>query len=122
MEKELKKNTIDLIFYYSEQKEQNENINNEDKFNSLNFMNRKPNRMSEIDNLKHKQIFIIESDKKGEYGEGFSFGEIALIKKTRRNATIKSADNTICLSISKNEYNEAMNEIESKKCSKFFPR
>ena len=69
--------------------------------------------------MRSKFNFIIENDdKKGEYGEGFSFGEIALIKKTRRNATIKSADNTICLSISKNEYNEAMNEIESKKLVK----
>ena len=69
--------------------------------------------------MKNKFNFFLEKDdKKGEYGEGFSFGEIALIKRTTRNATIKSIDNTICLSISKNDYIEAMKEIESKKLVK----
>ena len=69
--------------------------------------------------MKSKFNFYLENeDKKGEYGEGFSFGEIALIKKTTRNATVRAAENTICLSISKNEYNEAMKEIESKKLVK----
>ena len=69
--------------------------------------------------MKNKLSFYLEKeDKKGEYGEGFSFGEIALIKKTRRTATIKSIDSVICLSIAKNEYNEAMEEIERKKLEK----
>ena len=63
-------------------------------------------------------FYLEKDDKKGDYGEGFSFGEIALIKKTTRNATIRAIDNTICLSISKNEYNEAMKEFESKKLFK----
>ena len=66
---------------------------------------------------KFKFLFEVE-DKKGEYGEGFAFGDIALIKETRRNATIKSVDNTVLLSISKDDYNLAMKEIESKKLSK----
>ena len=69
--------------------------------------------------MKSKFNFWMENeDKKGEFGEGFSFGEIALIKKTTRNATVKSVENTVCLSISKNEYNEAMKEIEIKKLGK----
>ena len=79
--------------------------------------------INKIDNnssfMKNKLSFYLEKEeKKGEYGQGFSFGEIALIKKTTRNATIKSVDNVICLSITKNEYNEAMKEIESKKLAK----
>ena len=63
--------------------------------------------------------FLIEvEDKKGEYGEGFSFGEIALIKQTTRNATIKSVDHTVLLSITKDDYNLAIKEIETKKLSK----
>ena len=69
--------------------------------------------------MKSKFNFWMENeDKKGEFGEGFSFGEIALIKKTTRNATVKAVENTICLSISKNEYNEAMKEVEIKKLGK----
>ena len=68
--------------------------------------------------MRNKYNFLIEvEEKKGEYGEGFSFGEIALIKKTTRNATIRSIDNTIVLSIAKDDYNLAMKEIDSKKLS-----
>ena len=65
--------------------------------------------------------FYFEYDEKlGEYGEGYSFGEIALIKKTTRNATIKSIDKVICLSISKNDYDEALEEFQNKKMNKDF--
>jgi len=63
-------------------------------------------------------FFVERDDKKGEYGAGFSFGEIALIKKTTRNATIKSVENSILLSINKNDYNIIMKEIEIKKLGK----
>ena len=66
--------------------------------------------------MRSKFVFTLENDdKKGEYGEGYTFGEIALMKRTKRTANIKSVDNVTCLSITKNEYNEAMKEIESKK-------
>ena len=69
--------------------------------------------------MRNEFNFLMEvEDRKGEYGEGFSFGEIALLKKTTRNATIRSVDNTICLSIAKDDYNLAMKEIETKKLSK----
>ena len=69
--------------------------------------------------MRSKFVFTLENDdKKGEYGEGYTFGEIALMKRTKRTANIKSVDNVTCLSITKNEYNEAMKEIESKKLVK----
>ena len=63
-------------------------------------------------------FFVERDDKKGEYGAGFSFGEIALIKKTTRNATIKSVENSTLLSINKHDYNIVMKEIEIKKLGK----
>ena len=69
--------------------------------------------------MKSKFNFCLENEeKKGEYGEGFSFGEIALIKKTTRNATIKAVENTFCLSISKDDYNEVVREIDTNKLLK----
>ena len=90
------------------------------KNSGINFDNIDLNKVDGGANfMKNKINFILEiDDKKGEYGQGYSFGEIALIKKITRTATIKSSDNTICLSISKTEYNEAMKEIESKKLAK----
>lgn len=41
--------------------------------------------------MQREMEFVIEEEEKlGEFGPGFSFGEIALIKKTTRNATIKA--------------------------------
>ena len=69
--------------------------------------------------MKEKQNFILEEDeKKGDFGEGFSFGEIALIHKTKRNATIKAKEDSLLLMIEKNDYMKAMKEIEAKKLCK----
>ena len=59
-----------------------------------------------------------DEEKMGEYGEGFSFGDIALIKKTVRNATIKAKENCILLTIDKNDYNKAILEFQKKKLSR----
>ena len=49
------------------------------------------NALIDYNYMKYKQVFIMEEEEKlGEFGEGFSFGDIALIKKTVRNATIKA--------------------------------
>ena len=102
------------------------------EINSKNSQNSKPSNRSglsgsiqsassksEIDKLKYKQIFLIEDEEKmGEYGEGFSFGDIALIKKTVRNATIKAKEDCILLTIEKNDYNKAILEFQRKKLSK----
>ena len=81
------------------------------------------NEISKIDPYsafmrKKFNFFVERDDKKGEYGAGFSFGEISLIKKTTRNATIKSVENSILLSINKNDYNIVMKETEIKKLGK----
>ena len=69
--------------------------------------------------MKYKQVFIMEEEEKlGEFGEGFSFGDIALIKKTVRNATIKAKENCILLTIDKDDYNKALLEFQKKKLSK----
>ena len=68
---------------------------------------------------KHKQIFIIENEEKmGEYGEGFSFGDISLIKNTVRNATIKAKEDCILLTFEKNDTNKTMFDYQKKKLSR----
>ena len=69
--------------------------------------------------MKYKQLFIMEKEEKlAEFGEGFSFGDIALLKKTVRNATIKAKEDCILLTIEKNDYNKALLEFQKKKLSK----
>ena len=92
------------------------------KNKGFNFDNININEIDPNSNeMKVKYNFYLENEEKlGEYGEGYSFGEIALIKKTTRNATIKAIDDVICLSISKNEYDDAIEEFQSKKLTKDF--
>ena len=73
----------------------------------------KPNYMF----IKTK-IFLEKMEKLGEFGEGFSFGEMALIRKTTRNATIKTIKKSYLLSIGKKDYNNAIKELQEKKLSK----
>ena len=73
----------------------------------------------EFEQIKYKQIFFMEEDeKKGEYGEGFAFGDIALIKKSARNATIKAKDQCLLLTIGKDDYTKAILEFQKRKLSK----
>ena len=96
---------FDLISNEKEKKNINEIINEQKK-----------KTLIDINLLKDKQIFIMEDEEKlGEYGEGFSFGDIALIQNTARNATIKAKINCVLLSIEKNEYNKAILEYQKKK-------
>ena len=63
-----------------------------------------------------KKIFILEEDKKlAEFGGGFAFGEMALIKREPRNATIIALDNCKLVSIDKIDYNKIIREIEEKR-------
>ena len=74
---------------------------------------------SSLNIMKYRQVFIMEEDEKlGEFGEGFSFGDIALIKRTVRNATIKAKENCILLTIEKDDYNKALLEFQRKKLVK----
>ena len=61
------------------------------------------------------KIFLEELEKIGEFGEGFSFGEMALLKKTTRNATIVTTQNCKLLTIEKKDYNNAIKELQEKK-------
>ena len=68
--------------------------------------------------MSYKQSFIMEEDEKmGEYGEGLSFGDIALIKKSVRNATIKAKENCVLLTIGKDDYTKAIMEFQKRKLS-----
>ena len=72
-----------------------------------------------IELMRKKQNFYIETEKKmGEYGEGFSFGEIAMLQKTVRNATIKSVDGTVLCAILNEDYNRAIKECQEKRLLK----
>ena len=96
-------------------------IKNKNKtfFESLNDKNDKNIDSSLVNYMKYKQVFIMEEEEKlGEFKEGFSFGDIALIKKSARNATIKAKENCVLLTIEKDDYNKALLEFQKKKLSK----
>ena len=63
--------------------------------------------------------FIMEENEKlGEFTNGFTFGEIALIKKSKRNATIIAIKNSALLSIEKYDYNNVIRRLEEKRLEK----
>ena len=64
------------------------------------------------------KFFVEEYEKLGEFQKGFAFGEIALIKKTKRNATIIAVDDCKLVSINKSDYNKIMKELELKRLEK----
>ena len=64
------------------------------------------------------EVFVEEDEKLGEFDDGFAFGEIALIKKTTRNATIKSKNYCKLATINKSDYNKVMRELEEKRLEK----
>ena len=74
------------------------------------------NLSSEHELMKQEYYFIIEEEElMGIFNSGFAFGEIALIKKTTRNATIKAKEKSICVSLDKNDYNKIIGELEEKR-------
>ena len=63
--------------------------------------------------------FIIEEEEKlGEFSSGFTFGEMALIKKTKRNATVIALNPSTLLSIEKYDYNNVIRRLEEKRLEK----
>ena len=106
--------------------------NDEDKYYRLKEYNK--NRNFDLDKFTkyshnidimntNRDVYIETLECMGSYGEGFSFGELALIRNEKRNATIKSSieeDNkcTILLSIGKESYNKALREYQDKKLTK----
>ena len=72
-----------------------------------------------FDIMEYKQLFFYEIEEKmGEYGMDFTFGDIALIKRARRNATIKAKEDCYCLTITNIEYNRAIFEYQKKMLGK----
>ena len=63
-------------------------------------------------------VFTEEEEKLCEFGDGFAFGEIALLKKTKRNATIKANTTSKLVSIEKSDYNKIIKELEEKRLEK----
>lgn len=69
--------------------------------------------------MRQRYTFFIEEDQKlGEFGGGFAFGEIALIKRAKRNATIKALKPSVLVSIEKSDYNRIIRELEEKRLEK----
>ena len=70
---------------------------------------------SNIVHYGYFKVYIEEYEKIGEFEKGFSFGEMALIKKTKRNATIIAVNDCILVSINKKDYNNIIKELELKR-------
>ena len=104
----------------------------EDKYSRLKEFNK--NKNFDLDKYKtyapnnilmntKMDLFIEKLELIGSYGEGFSFGELSLIRNEKRKATIKCSkeDNnkyTILLSIGKESYNRELKEYQEKKLLK----
>ena len=113
--------------YVSLMEDIKDNEENELKFNRMKEKNAYLNLDLEVlfnlnKNSYHMNqplTFFIEEDQKlGEFGKGFAFGEIALIKRCQRNATIKSEATSWLLSIDKSDYNKVLRELEEKRLEK----
>ena len=69
--------------------------------------------------MRKTVTFIMEENEKlGEFSNGFTFGEIALIKKSKRNATVIALKNSALLSIEKYDYNNVIRRLEEKRLEK----
>ena len=60
---------------------------------------------SSVKNNTKIQVFVEEEESLATFEDGFSFGEIALLKKTKRNATIRTNILSKLVSINKSDYN-----------------
>ena len=73
---------------------------------------------SSVKNNTKIQVFVEEEESLATFEDGFSFGEIALLKKTKRNATIKTNILSKLVSINKSDYNKIIRELEEKRLEK----
>ena len=112
----------DYIYYLNEIKYEDENklhrILEKNYFLQLDmdfYLNIPP---SSVKNVTIIHAFIEEEEALANFEDGFSFGEIALLKKTKRNATIRT--NILCklVSINKSDYNKIIRELEEKRLEK----
>ena len=104
---DIKNNENDFL-KYNRINDRNSNLNlNVEKLLSIDLLK---------DTLEKKYNFYIEEEEDlGIFNEGFPFGEIALIKRCKRNAYIKALNQTYCISLTKNDYHKVMIEIEQKR-------
>ena len=65
-------------------------------------------------NFSKKKFLLEKMEKIGVFGDGFSFGEMALIKRTTRNATTVTNQESLFLTIGKKDYNFAIKELHNK--------
>lgn len=65
-------------------------------------------------NSSKKNFFWEKMEKVGIFKDGFAFGEMALIKRTTRNATILTNTQSLFLTIGKKDYNIAIRELHDR--------
>ena len=71
--------------------------------------------------LKQEKIFeIIEDELFGTFSNGFTFGETALLNKSKRNATIKAITDTECLTLNQEDYQKIIGNVENNRLFKKF--
>ena len=60
----------------------------------------------------NKKKFLLEyMEKVGDFNDGFSFGEMALMRRVTRNATVKTNKHSLFITIGKKDYNDAIKEL-----------
>ena len=69
-------------------------------------------------NVNKRKFFLEKMEKIGDFKDCFAFGEMALIRNTTRNATIKTNEQSLFLTIGKKDYNIAIREMHDKILSK----
>ena len=70
--------------------------------------------------FQKKNFFLEKFHKAGVFGEGFTFGEMAVLRRTARNATVITNTKSLFLTIAKKDYNIAIRELHDKKLNKDF--
>ena len=88
--------------------------NNNFRLNSKDIKNMSMIKNRSFNALNKKIYFLEYMEKIGVFKDGFAFGEMALLNKTTRNATIRTVTRTLFLTVAKKEYNIAMRELHDK--------
>ena len=68
--------------------------------------------VEELPNTNNLRCFVEEEEYLGEFSEGFAFGELALLKGTKRNATVRAIEKSELVSINKKDYIKIIKDLE----------
>ena len=68
--------------------------------------------LESLPNTSILRCFVEEEEHLGEFSEGFAFGELALLKGTKRNATVKAKEKSELVSINKKDYIKIIKDLE----------